>query len=145
MRRMKEMSAHQQGMSFYGNMPDQYNLVINTANEKVKALLDEITSACGEGTAPVVEQIAAKQAEEKTLQDAQKGKKDADLTQEEKDAVTNVTKELAALKQQLKEQYSAYASSSDKLHQLVDIAMLAAGQLKGEALAKFVNRSVELL
>ena len=145
MRRMKEMSAHQQGMSFYGNMPDQYNLVINTANEKVKALLDEITSACGEGTAPVVEQIAAKLAEEKTLQDAQKGKKDADLTQEEKDAVTNVTKELAALKQQLKEQYSAYASSSDKLHQLVDIAMLAAGQLKGEALAKFVNRSVELL
>ena len=145
MRRMKEMSAHQQGMSFYGNMPDQYNLVINTANEKVKALLDEITSACGEGIAPVVEQIAAKQAEEKTLQDAQKGKKDADLTQEEKDAVTNVTKELAALKQQLKEQYSAYASSSDKLHQLVDIAMLAAGQLKGEALAKFVNRSVELL
>ena len=67
------------------------------------------------------------------------------LPQEEKDAVTNITKELAALKQQLKEQYGAYAASSDKLHQLVDIAMLAAGQLKGEALAKFVNRSVELL
>ena len=145
MRRMKEMSAHQQGMSFYGNMPDQYNLVINTANDKVKALLAEITAACTEGTAPIVEQIAVKQAEEKTLQEAQKGKKDADLTQEEKDAVTNVTKELAALKQQLKEQYSTYAASSDKLHQLIDIAMLAAGQLKGEALAKFVNRSVELL
>lgn len=145
MRRMKEMSAHQQGMSFYGDMPDQYNLVINTANDKVKALLAEITAACAEGTAPIVEQIAAKQAEEKALQEAQKGKKDADLTQEEKDAVTNVTKELAALKQQLKEQYSTYAASSDKLHQLIDIAMLAAGQLKGEALAKFVNRSVELL
>ena len=145
MRRMKEMSAHQQGMSFYGNMPDQYNLVINTSNEKVKALLAEITTACAEGTAPIMEQIAAKQAEEKTLQEAQKGKKDADLTQEEKDAVTNVTKELAALKQQLKEQYAAYATGSDKLHQLIDIAMLAAGQLKGEALAKFVNRSVELL
>ena len=145
MRRMKEMSAHQQGMAFYGNMPDQYNLVINTANDKVKALLAEITDACAEGTAPIVEQIAAKQTEEKTLQEAQKGKKDADLTQEEKDAVTNVTKELAALKQQLKEQYAAYAAGSDKLHQLIDIAMLAAGQLKGEALAKFVNRSVELL
>ena len=145
MRRMKEMSAHQQGMSFYGNMPDQYNLVINTANDKVKALLAEITDACAESTAPIIEQIAAKQAEEKTLQEAQKGKKDADLTQEEKDAVTNVTKELAALKQQLKEQYAAYATGSDKLHQLIDIAMLAAGQLKGEALAKFVNRSVELL
>ena len=145
MRRMKEMSAHQQGMAFYGNMPDQYNLVINTANDKVKALLAEITDACAEGIAPIMEQIVAKQAEEKTLQEAQKGKKDADLTQEEKDAVTNVTKELAALKQQLKEQYAAYATGSDKLHQLIDIAMLAAGQLKGEALAKFVNRSVELL
>ena len=145
MRRMKEMSAHQQGMSFYGNMPDQYNLVINTANDKVKALLNEITAACGEQTTPIVEQLAAKQAEEKALQEAQKGKKDADLTQEEKDAVTNITKELAALKQQLKEQYGAYAATSDKLHQLIDIAMLAAGQLKGEALAKFVNRSVELL
>ena len=145
MRRMKEMSAHQQGMSFYGNMPDQYNLVINTANDKVKALLSEITAACGADTAPIIEQIAAKQVEENSLREAQKDKKDADLTQEEKDAVTNITKELAALKQQLKEQYAAHAASNDKLHQLIDIAMLAAGQLKGEALAKFVNRSVELL
>ena len=145
MRRMKEMSAHQQGMSFYGNMPDQYNLVINTANDKVKALLTDITTACTEGTTPLLEQIAAKKAEEATLQEQQKGKKEADLTQEEKDAVTNVTKELAALKMQLKEQYAAYAASSEKIHQLIDIAMLAAGQLKGEALAKFVNRSVELL
>ena len=145
MRRMKEMSAHQQGMSFYGNMPNQYNLVINTANDKVKALLTDITTACTEGTTPLLEQIAAKKAEEATLQEQQKGKKEADLTQEEKDAVTNVTKELAALKMQLKEQYAAYAASSEKIHQLIDIAMLAAGQLKGEALAKFVNRSVELL
>ena len=145
MRRMKEMSAHQQGMSFYGNMPDQYNLVINTANDKVKNLLAEITANCAEAAAPIVEQIAAKQLEENTLREAQKGKKDADLTQEEKDAVTNITKELAALKQQLKEQYATHAASNDKLHQLIDIAMLAAGQLKGEALAKFVNRSVELL
>ena len=145
MRRMKEMSAHQQGMSFYGNMPDQYNLVVNTANDKVKNLLAEITTACAEGTAPIVEKISAKQLEENVLREAQKGKKDADLTQEEKDAVTNITKELAALKQQLKEQYATHAASNDKLHQLIDIAMLAAGQLKGEALAKFVNRSVELL
>ena len=145
MRRMKEMSAHQQGMTFYGNMPDQYNLVVNTANEKVKNLLADITSACEVGVSPLLEQIAAKKAEEATLQEAQKGKKEADLTQEEKDAVTNVTKELAALKMQLKEQYASYAASSEKIKQLIDIAMLAAGQLKGEALAKFVNRSVELL
>ena len=144
-RRMKEMSAHQQGMSFYGQMPDQYNLVINTANPKVAALLQDINTTCGEKTAPVLEQIAAKQKEENDLRAAQKDKKEADLTQEEKDAVTNVTKELAALRQQLKEQYGEYAKASDKVHQLIDIAMLASGQLKGEALAKFVNRSVEML
>ena len=145
MRRMKEMSAHQQGMSFYGQMPDQYNLVINTANPKVAALLQDINTACTDKTTPLLEQIAAKQKEEDDLRAAQKDKKEADLTQEEKDAVTNVTKELAALRQQLKEQYGEYAAASDKVHQLIDIAMLASGQLKGEALAKFVNRSVEML
>ena len=145
MRRMKEMSAHQQGMAFYGNMPDQFNLVVNTANEKVKSLLTDITTACETGVNPLLEQIAAKKAEEDVLREAQKDKKEADLTQEEKDAVTNVTKELAALKMQLKEQYASYAASSEKIKQLIDIAMLAAGQLKGEALAKFVSRSVELL
>ena len=145
MRRMKEMSVHQQGMAFYGNMPDQYNLVINTANEKIQTLIKDINTVCESQVHSLLEQITTKQAEEKTLQAAQKGKQDADLTQEEKDAVTNVTKELAALKMQLKEQYATYAASSEKIHQLIDIAMLAAGQLKGEALAKFVNRSVELL
>lgn len=145
MRRMKEMSAHQQGMSFYGQMPDQYNLVINTANPKVAALLQDINTACTDKTTPLLEQITAKQQEENDLRAAQKDKKEADLTQEEKDAVTNVTKELAALRQQLKEQYGEYAKASDKVHQLIDIAMLASGQLKGEALAKFVNRSVEML
>ena len=145
MRRMKEMSVHQQGMAFYGNMPDQYNLVINTANEKIQTLIKDINTVCESQVHSLLEQITTKQAEEKTLQEAQNGKQDADLTQEEKDAVTNVTKELAALKMQLKEQYATYAASSEKIHQLIDIAMLAAGQLKGEALAKFVNRSVELL
>ena len=145
MRRMKEMSAHQQGMSFYGNMPDQYNLVINIANDKVKNLLADINAACEAGVNPILEKIATLYAEEDVLREAQKGKKEEELSQEEKDAVTNVTKELAALKMQLKEQYATYATSSEKIHQLIDIAMLAAGQLKGEALAKFVSRSVELL
>ncbi len=145
MRRMKEMSAHQQGMSFYGTMPDQYNLVINTANPKVESLLQDINTACSEKVSVLQEQIAAKQQEEDTLRASQKDKKAADLTQEEKDALSAVTKDLAALRLQLKEQYGEYAKSSDKVHQLIDIAMLASGHLKGEALAKFVNRSVELL
>lgn len=145
MRRMKEMSAHQQGMSFYGTMPDSYNVVVNTANEKVSALTGELVAACAEQVNPLNEQIAAKQTEENTLREQQKGKKDADLTQEEKDAVTNITKEIAALRQQVKDIYAANAAGNEKVHQLIDIALLASGMLKGEALAKFVNRSVELL
>ena len=145
MRRMKEMSAHQQGMNFYGQMPDQYNMVVNTANSKVTDLMNELVSACAEEVKPLNEQIAAKQKEEDDLRAAQKDKKEADLTQEEKDAVSNVTKEMGALRQQLKDVYAKHANDNEKVHQLIDIALLASGLLKGEALAKFVNRSVEML
>ncbi len=145
MRRMKDMSAHQSGMSFYGQMPDQYNLVLNTAHPLVASLLQDITTATTDKVAPIAEQIAAKETEKTALQEAQKGKKNDELTQEEKDAVTNLTSELAALKTQLKQVYTDYATSSDRIHQLIDIALLASGQLKGEALAAFVNRSVSLL
>ena len=145
MRRMKEMSAHQQGMNFYGQMPDQYNMVVNTANSKVTDLMNELVSACAEEVKPLNEQIAAKQKEEDDLRAAQKDKKEADLTQEEKDAVSNVTKEMGALRQQLKDVYAKHVNDNEKVHQLIDIALLASGLLKGEALAKFVNRSVEML
>ncbi len=145
MRRMKEMSAHQQGMSFYGQMPDQYNMVVNTANSKVIDLMNELVEACKAEVAPLNEQIAAKQKEEDDLRAAQKDKKEADLTQEEKDAVTNVTKELGALRTQVKDVYAKHAAGDEKVHQLIDIALLASGLLKGEALAKFVNRSVDML
>jgi len=112
MRRMKEMSAHQQGMSFYGNMPDSYNLVVNTAHPLIQELVGKMTSE-------EVEELVDKQAE---------GDKQGETAQ------TTVKKTVYKL-----------TNEDDKLHQLIDIALLASGQLKGEALAKFVNRSVELL
>ncbi len=145
MRRMKDMSAHQSGMSFYGQMPDQYNLVLNTAHPIVASLLQDITAATTDKVAPIAEQIAAKETEKTALQEAQKGKKNDELTQEEKEAVTNLTSELAKLRSESKQVYADYATSSDRIHQLIDIALLASGQLKGEALAAFVNRSVSLL
>lgn len=116
MRRMKEMSAHQQGMSFYGQMPDQYNLVINTAHPLIKELMDKMTSET------VMEEV----------------KKDAsghsDKENANADAKEMVEKTVWTLKDQ-----------DERLKQLLDIALLASGQLKGEALANFVNRSVSLL
>lgn len=145
MRRMKDMSAHQQGMSFYGQMPDQYNLVVNAAHPLVKDLLQTIQTALADKVAPLDEQIAAKEAEKEQLQDAQKDKKQDELTEEEKNAVTEVTKTLADLRNGKKQLYADYAKENKEISQLVDIALLASGLLKGEALAAFVNRSVSLL
>jgi molecular chaperone HtpG len=104
MRRMKEMSAHQQGISFYGQMPDQYNLVVNTAH-------------------PLIQELVNKETSEQVNEEVEKdGKKET------------VVKTVYSL-----------ANEDERLKQLIDIALLASGQLKGEALAKFVNRSVELL
>ena len=127
MRRMKEMSAHQQGMSFYGQMPDQYNLVINTNHPQIQALIDKMTS----------EQVE----EEVDKKDAQCNcdRKDGECQCDKKDGECDCKKETV-----IKTVYTL-AGEDEKLHHLIDIALLASGQLKGEALAKFVNRSVELL
>ena len=113
MRRMKEMSAHQQGMSFYGQMPDQYNLVINTAHPLVKELAAKMTSE------EVEEAVEPKDGEKKEGEQAPK--------------------------ETVKKTVWTLAGEDERLHQLLDIALLASGQLKGEALAKFVNRTVSLL
>lgn len=138
MRRMKEMSAHQQGMSFYGQMPDSYNLVVNIAHPKVQALLAEIKQATGNSLDELNQQVEVLRKE----QEAQKDKKDEPKEGEEK---RDLTKEIAALREQIKQYYEGKAKENDKVSQLLDIAFLASGLLKGEALAKFVNRSVELL
>ncbi len=115
MRRMKEMSAHQQGMSFYGQMPDQYNVVVNTAHPLVKDLMEKMTSE-------EVEEVVEKKDEAK-----------------EGDKQENTVKET------VKKTVWTLSGEDERLHQLVDIALLASGQLKGEALSRFVNRSVSLL
>ena len=145
MRRMKDMSAHQQGMSFYGTMPDQYNLVINTAHPLLANLLEDIVSATRDTVAPLQEQLAALEAEEQKLRDEQKDKKNDELTQEEKDAVSNVTKQTADKRAEIKKVYADFAAGSDRISQLIDVALLASGKLTGEALSKFVDRTVRMM
>jgi len=111
MRRMKEMSAHQQGMSFYGQMPDQYNLVINTAH-------------------PLIQELVAKETSEQVEEEVEK-KAEKEGEEPKKETVIKTVCKLEG--------------EDERIKQLIDIALLASGQLKGEALAKFVNRSVELL
>ena len=115
MRRMKEMSQHQQGMSFYGEMPDQYNLVINTSH-------------------PLIQDLIAKMTSEEVEEEVEKPQDDK---QKEENA--------EPVKETVRKTVWTLSGQDERLHQLTDIALLASGQLKGEALAKFVNRSIQLL
>ena len=120
MRRMKEMSQHQQGMSFYGQLPDQYNIVLNTSHPQIQALIDKMTSE-------EVEEVKETP------------------TAEQSNSESGPTFNSEAIQETVKKTVYKLTDEDDKLHQLLDIAFLASGLLKGEALAKFVNRSVELL
>ena len=146
MRRMKDMSAMGGGMmSFYGEMPDSYKLVVNTAHPLIKDLLKAEEDACAEKVAPIAEALKAKEAEEAKLKEEQKDKKSDELTTEEKDKAEAITKEVAKLKKDIKDIRAAFAADNATVHQLIDIALLASNLLKGEALAAFVKRSVEVL
>lgn len=146
MRRMKDMSAMGGGMmSFYGEMPDSYKLVVNTAHPLIKDLLKAEEEACSEKVAPIAEALKAKEAEEAKLKEEQKDKKSDELTTEEKDKAETITKEVAKLKKDIKDIRAAFAADNATVHQLIDIALLASNLLKGEALAAFVKRSVEVL
>lgn len=146
MRRMKEMSALQGGMmSFYGEMPDSYNVVVNTAHPLITEILNAEETACAGKLEPLNTELAGKQAEEDALKAAQKDKKQEEIPAEDKAKVENVTKAIAKIKQDRKEVWKEFAAGNDKLKQLIDIALLASNMLKGEALASFVKRSVEVL
>ncbi|MBR1564690.1 MAG: molecular chaperone HtpG [Paludibacteraceae bacterium] len=145
MRRMKEMSQHQQGMSFYGEMPDQYTMVVNTAHPLVASLAKELRDGVADKVASLETTLQEKQAEEEKLKAEQKDIKSEDLSQEQKDAASAITKEVADLRNQIKQVYQEAAKENKRIKQLIDIALLASGQLKGEGLAEFVKRSVEMM
>ena len=146
MRRMKEMSALQGGMmSFYGEMPDSYNLVVNTAHPVIEKLLSEEENACGAEVSPVATELAEVKAKHDKLQESHKGKKDEEIPTAEKDELSELAKQMDELGNKKKTVYKAFASENKQVRQLIDLALLANNMLKGEALAKFVKRSVELL
>jgi molecular chaperone HtpG len=146
MRRMKEMSALQGGMmSFYGEMPDSYNLVVNTAHPVIEKLLSEEENACATEVAPFANQLAEVKAAHDKLSESHKGKKDEEIATAEKDELSTLAKQMDELGNSKKAVYKAFAAENKQVRQLIDLALLANNMLKGEALANFVKRSVELM
>ncbi len=146
MRRMKEMSALQGGMmSFYAEMPDSYNLVVNTAHPIIEKLLADEESACGTNVKPLETEIALVESQKSALKENQKGKKDEEIPASEKTQIEEFDKQIQELTDKKKTILKSFASETKQVRQLIDLALLANNMLKGEALANFVKRSVELL
>ena len=145
MRRMKEMSQFQQGMGFYAQLPDSYNLVLNADHPLVKKVLDDITANTAEELKPVASELKGQEARLAALHQSQDGKKAEELTQEEKDDMQNTQKTVAELQDKKKAIVAAYAKGNDIVHQLIDLALLQNGMLQGAALDKFLKRSISLI
>lgn len=146
MRRMKDMSALQGGMmSFYGEMPDSYNLVVNTAHPVVEKLMSDEQAACEAEVAPVATEIAAIKAKHDALKESHKDKKDEEIPTAEKDELSTLSQQMEELGEKKKAVYRSFAAENKQVRQLIDLALLANNMLKGEALAKFVKRSVEMM
>ena len=145
MRRMKEMSQFQPGMSFYQQMPDSYSLVLNSEHPLIKKVLDDTKAACDEALAPIDGEIKSLEAKQSALKQLLDKKKPEELTQEEKDERQNTEKAISEQKEKRNSIIAGYAKDNKIVHQLIDLALLQNGMLKGAALNEFLKRSVDII
>ena len=145
MRRMKDMSKFQPGMGFYGQMPDSYNIVLNSDHPLVKKVLDDSEAATAEALKPIESELKGQEARLAAIRQAQDKKKYDELTQEDKDQKAEAEKAVQEQKDKKQAVIADYAKDNSIVHQLIDLALLLNGMLKGEALDKFLKRSVDLI
>jgi molecular chaperone HtpG len=146
MRRMKEMSQLQGGgMSFYGDLPESLNLVVNTDHPLVKKVLKQKDKELGETLKNLKGDLDAKKAEVKSLEEAKKDKKEDEIPHADNEKLEELNKAVEELEEQKRNQLKNFGSSNKLAKQMVDLALLANGLLKGADLDRFVKRSVELI
>lgn len=145
MRRMKEMSRFQPGMNFYAQMPDSFSLVLNSDHALIKKVLDSCKEATAEQLKPILSEIKGQEARLAALHQQQNGKKPEEITQEEKDDLNNTEKAIETERNKKNDILANFAKDNSVIHQLIDLALLQNGMLKGAALDKFLKRSVDLI
>ena len=145
MRRMKEMAAMNPGMGFYGAMGDQYTLVVNTDHKLVNMILENEKKEMSAQLEPINFEIKETEKKQAELDELNKGKKDEEIPQVDKDRKSEYSKTIADLNKQKNSLLEEYGKGNKVIGQLIDLALLANGLLKGEALNRFVKRSVELI
>ena len=145
MRRMKEMSQLQGGMSFYGEMPDMYNMVLNADHPLIKKVVADITTSTESSLQPIEAELKGLQARRMAIEQTQSGRKAEDISQEERDELNKVNEDIAAQEDKKNAVLAEYAKNNQIVPQLIDLALLQNGLLKGEALNNFLKRSVDLI
>lgn len=145
MRRMKAMSQFQPGMNFYGQMPDSYTLVLNADHPLIKKVLSDTNTNTAEALKPILSEIKGQEARLAALHQAQNGKKPEEITDSEKEDVKNTEKAISDERAKRKDIIASYAKDNNIVHQLIDLALLQNGMLKGASLDAFLKRSVDLI
>lgn len=145
MRRMKDISRFQSGMGFYAQMPDSYSMVLNSDHPLIKKVLADCDNATAEALKPIVSELKGQQARLSAIHQSQGKKKPEEITQEEKDDLANTEKAVGEQRDKKKAVLADYAKGNSIVHQLIDLALLQNGMLKGAALDAFLKRSVDLI
>ena len=145
MRRMKDMSQFQPGMGFYSQFPDSYTLVLNTDHSLIKDVLKSTQEATANDLKPVLSEIKGQEARLQVLQQQQDKKKPEEVTSEEKADLEATRKAIADEQKKRDDIVAAYAKDNNVVHQLIDLALLQNGMLKGAALDSFLKRSIEMI
>ncbi|MDD4655788.1 MAG: molecular chaperone HtpG [Bacteroidales bacterium] len=145
MRRYREMSAMGGGMNFYGSMPESYNLIVNNNHPVIKKILNEKEEKLSSQIEKLSTKLSEPQAKLKELEEKIKDKKEEEIETTIKDEKETLEKEINSLNEQRRDKVKEFASKSDLLKQVCDLALLSNGMLKGEELNKFVKRSLSLI
>ena len=141
MRRMKDMAAIQSGMAFYGELPDSYNLIVNTDHPLSQKVIADTESACKSELTPILDELKTVNEEIERLQEAKKDKKDDEIPVADKEALKHAEEKAKELRAKESDILKTYADQTPLVRQLVDLALLSYNMLKGEALSKFIKRS----
>ena len=142
---MKDMAAIQPGMNFYGDMPDMYTVILNSDHKLIKRVLDDAAAACDDKIKPQDDTLSALKERQSELRKAREGKKDDEVPQAEKDEMKDIDGKISEAENAISKIYSDYAAGNKIVSELIDLALLQNGMLKGESLAAFIRRSVDLI
>ena len=145
MRRMKDMSKIGGGMGFYGEMPDSYNVIVNGNHPLVVEILEQTTKDTEKEIPKIEKKLKKGHADQAALNELLKDKKEDEITQEERDKREDLAGKVAELESERYAMLGKAGSENKVVKQLIDLALLGAGLLKGESLTRFIQRSISLI